>query len=289
MCLFLLKISFNQFNPVLKITTFLLVMMLVATSSIAHAEDVINDRFKISLGGYSLVRSDTTMSLSDPDLGAGLSISPEDTLGLETKQTVLRLDGHYRFTKEHGLTFSIYSLRSDGNKTLETEFEWLDENGDTITVPVGANVDTSFDYDIFKVGYLWSFYHTDKIEVAFGAGLHLTRIAVSLDTDTTSSGVDAKDTSTSLPLPVVSLGFVYNVTPKFSWHIRSELFALKFEEWDGLYTDNQLGMEYRAFKNVGLGIGLGSSALKVTRETGEEKFIFDNRITGVLIYAAAYF
>ena len=289
MCSYLLKISFNEFNPVLKIITFLLVIMLVTTTSIAHAEAVVSDKFKIALGGYTLIRSDTTMSLTEPNLGAGISISPEDTLGLETKQTVLRLDGHYRFTKKHALTYSIYSLRSQGNKTLETEFEWLDENGDTITVPVGANVDTSFDYDIFKVGYLWSFYHTDKIEVAFGAGLHLTRIAVSLDTDTTSSGVDAKDTSTSLPLPVVSLGFVYNVTPKFSWHIRSELFALKFEEWDGLYTDNQLGMEYRAFKNVGLGIGLGSSALKVTRETGEEKFIFDNRITGVLIYAAAYF
>ena len=289
MCSFLLKISFNKFNPVLKITTFLLVIMLVATTSIAHAEAVVSDKVKIALGGYMLVRNDTTMSLTDPNLGAGISISPEDTLGLESKQTVLRLDGYYRFTKEHALTYSIYSLSSQGNKTLEIEFEWLDENGDTITIPVGANVDTSFDFDIFKVGYLWSFYHTDKIEVAFGAGLHLTRVAIGLRTDTTSSGIDAKDTSTSLPLPVVSLGLIYNVTAKFSWHIRSELFALKFEEWEGLYTDIQLGMEYRAFKNVGLGIGLGSNSLKVTSETSEEKFIFDNRITGVLIYVSAYF
>jgi len=199
------------------------------------------------------------------------------------------VDGYYRFTKEHALSYSVYSLRSQGNKTLEAEFEWLDENGDTITVPVGASVDTSLDYDIFKLGYLWSFYHTDKIEVAFGAGLHMTRIAIGLQTDTTSTGADAKDTSTSLPLPVVSLGLIYSVTPKFSWYIKSELFALKFDEWDGLYTDAQLGMEYRAFENVGLGIGLGSNALKVTRETSEEKFVFDNRITGVLIYASAYF
>lgn len=286
---FVLNRSFNQLYSILKRITSLSVITLVTTTSIVHAEEVVADRFKIALGGYTLVRNDTTMSLTEPTLGVGISIDPEDTLGLETKQTVLRLDGHYRFTKEHGLTYSVYSLKSDGNKTIEAEFEWLDENGDTIIIPVGANVDTSLDYDIFKVGYLWSFYHTDKIEVSFGAGLHMTRIAIGMQAEATGTDLNAADASTSLPLPVVSLGLIYNVTPKFSWHVRSELFALNFEEWDGIYTDTQLGMEYRAFKNVGLGIGLGSNSLKVTKENSKEKFTFNNRITGVLINAAAYF
>lgn len=287
--MFYLEKIFNQFNSILKKIAFLLVALLLTTSSIAHAKEAIDDRFKIALGGYTLVRDDTTISLTEPTLGVGISIDPENTLGLETKQTVLRLDGHYRFTKEHALTYSIYSLSSTGNKLLETEFEWLDEDGNTITIPVGANVDTSLDYDIFKLGYLWSFYHSDKIEVAFGAGLHMTRVAIVLSAVSTGTDLNAKDTSTSLPLPVVSLGMIYNVTPKFSWHMKSELFALKFEEWDGIYTDTQIGIEYRAFNNVGLGIGLGSNSLKVTKETSEEKFIFDNRISGVLVYAAAYF
>jgi len=263
--------------------------VLIVNTGDIHAKEVIPDRLKIALGGYTVIRSDTTMSLTEPNLGAGISISPEDTLGLESKQTVLRLDGYYRFTKEHALTFSVYSLRSDGNKTLETEFDWLDEDGNSITVPVGASVDTSFDYDIYKLGYLWSFYHTDKIEMAFGAGLHVTRVAIGLRAESTGTDLSARDVSTSLPLPVLSLGLIYSVTPKFSWHITSEAFALQFEEWDGIYTDNELGMEYRAFKNVGLGVALSSNALKVTKKDSEEKFTFDNRISGVLIYAAAYF
>ena len=47
-------------------------------------------------------------------------------------------------------------------------------------------------------------------------------------------------------------------------------------------------MEYRAFKNIGLGIGLDSDFLKITQDASDHKFRFDNRITGVLIYAAAY-
>ena len=232
---------------------FLLPIMLLATTNLAHAGEAVPDKFKIALGGYTLVRYDSAMSLTDPDLGAGISISPEDTLGLETTQTVLRLTGHYRFTKKHALTYSWYSISTDGNKSLEEEFDWLDENGDTITIPVGARVDTSLDYDIFKVGYLWSFHHTDKVELSAGAGLHLTRIAVGMNAETTSSGINTQDVSTSVPLPVVSFNLSYNVTPKFSWGLRAEAFALKFDEWDGIYTDAQLGMEYRAFKNVGLG------------------------------------
>jgi len=263
--------------------------MLVATTSLAHAGEAVPDKFNIALGGYTLVRYDSTMSLTEPELGAGISISPEDTLGLDTTQTVLRLTGYYRFTKKHALTYSWYSISTDGNKLVEEEFDWLDGNGDAIIIPIGARVETSLDYDIYKVGYLWSFHHTDKVELSAGAGLHLTRIAIGMHAETTSSPLNTQDVSTTVPLPVVTFSLTYNVTPKFSWGLRAEAFALKFEEWDGIYTDSSLTMEYRAFKNVGLGIGLNTNSFKVTEDTSEYKFIFDNRISGVLIYAAAYF
>lgn len=281
--------SFNRFYFIPKKSFFLLVMMCMASINQAAAEDVVPDKFRIALGGYSLLRYDSTMSLTDRGIGAGISISPEDTLGLKTEQTVLRVNGLYRFTKQHALTFSWYRISSDGNKSLEEQIDWVDENGDAITIPLGARVDSTFDYDIYKLGYLWSFYHTDKVELAAGAGLHITRVAIGLRADTTSSGVEAKDISTSLPLPVLSFSFTYRVTPKFAWYLKSEAFALSFDDWDGVYTDNTLGMEYRAFKNVGLGIGLGSNALSLSENTSDYKFSFDNRITGLLVYAAAYF
>lgn len=266
-----------------------LVLSFMAAFNFAHAEEVIPDKFRISLGGFTVVRYDSVMSLTEPNLGAGISISPEDTLGLNTEQSVLRLDGYYRFTRTHALSYSWYSISSDGNKTIEEEFDWIDENGDAITVPVGAKVDTSLDYDIFKLSYLWSFYHTDKVVMSAGVGLHMTRIAIGLRTDTTSTGVGAKDVNTTLPLPVVSFSIIYHVTPKFSWHFKQEFFALHYGKWDGTYTDSTLGIEYRVFENVGLGIALASNSLKLTEKEDDYKFSYDNRITGVLINAAAYF
>jgi hypothetical protein len=271
-----------------KINIFMALILLACFSAVV-AEDKVPDKFKIALGGYSVIRYDSAMSLTERNLGAGISISPEDTLGIDNKQTVLRLDGYYRFSKEHALSYSWYSISSKGIKTIDKEFEWLDSNGDLITVPIGAEVDTDFEYDIYKIGYLWSFYHTNKVELVAGAGLHMTRISVALRSDTTSSGVDTKDVTTSVPLPVLSFGLSYKVTPKLHWFIRAEAFALAFEDWDGLYTDSNLGLEYRIFKNVGLGVGVGSNSLNVTENTNDYKFSFDNRITGVTLDLAFYF
>ena len=267
----------------------LLAALFMCVNNYAQAEDVIPDRFRIALGAFSVLRYDSIMSLSDPDLGAGISITPEDTLGLQTEQSVLRLDGYYRFNKVHGLTYSWYKISSDGNKTIEEEFDWIDENGDPITIPVGAKANTSLNYDIFKLGYLWSFHHTNKVEMSAGAGLHMTRIAINLQTDTTSTGAEAKDVDTTLPLPVISFSIIYHVTPKFAWHFKQEFFALQFDKWDGNYTDSTFGIEYRAFEKVGLGIALSSNSLKLTEKENDYKFNYDNRITGIMINAAAYF
>lgn len=278
----------NAYGVIRRCACVLLTVLLVSFNHV-RADDSVPDKFNISIGGYSVFRTDAALSLTDPDLGAGISISPEDTLGLDTEQTVLRLTGYYRFTKEHALNYSWYRITSQGDKILSEEFQWLDENGNQITIPVGAKVNSSLDYNIFKVGYLWSFHHSDKVEMAVGAGLHLTRIAFDLTTDSTGSGAGEQDVSLTVPLPVVSFAINYAVTPKFHWIIKGEAFALKFEDWNGIYTDMTLAMEHRTFKNVGLGIGLGSNSLNVTEETSEHKFVFNNQITGVLIYAAAYF
>lgn len=279
----------NRFNSLRKQAFILLAAMPLVVINPVQAEEEVPDKFRIALGGYTLVRYESIVSLTDANLGAGISISPEDTLGLDTKQSVIRLDGYYRFTKTHALTYSWYKINSDGSKSLEEDIDWVDENGDPITIPVGADVKTSLDYDIFKLGYLYSFYHTDKINVSVGAGLHMTRIAFGLQASATGTGVEAKDIDTTLPLPVLTLSLIYHVTPKFSWHVKSQFFALQFEKWEGSYTDTTLGMEYRVFKNVGLGIALAGNTLKVIEDTSDYKFNYENRIVGVLVNAAAYF
>ena len=264
-------------------------LLLIPNLTQAEEEKVV-DKFRIALGGYTIPSMDSTVSLTDADLGAGVSVSPQDTLGLESQYTVLRLDGHYRFNNKHALTYSWYSIRSSGDKTLEEEFAWTDPDGNTVTIPIGARAQTNLDYDIFKLGYLWSFYHSKKVELSAGAGLHITKVAIGLTADITEppdSGV--ADVDTTVPLPVLSFVLSYHVNPKFHWYLKSEAFALAFDDWEGTYTDGTLGIEYRFWKHVGIGAGLASNSLQITEKTGEYKFQYTNRISGLLFYVAGYF
>jgi hypothetical protein len=266
------------------------VIPLLAMTSQVQAEPAELDKFRLAIGGYALARYDSSISLTDPDLGAGISISPQDTLGIDIENTVLRIEGYYRFHPKHALLFSWYSINSTGSKIIEEEFDWEDDDGNTVTVPVGAQVFSILDYEIFKLGYLWSFHHTDKIELGVGAGLHFTSLSMELDaSSTTPPSQSLQDAKTTVPLPVFSLVLKYNVTPKFHWYLKSEAFLLKFDNWTGSYRDTTLGMEYRAWKNVALGAGLSSNSLEIEEDDPDHILNFTNSISGGLLYVATYF
>ncbi len=247
-------------------------------------------KFKISLGGYSLFRFDSSISVTEPNLGAGIAIDPGDALGIDGEQSVVRLDGRYRFNDKHSLTFSWYKLSSVASKSIEDELTWVDKDGNEIVIPVGASVATDFIFDILKVGYLWSFYQTDKVELAVGGGLHFTKIKLALQAETVASGLfETEDVGVTVPLPVLSFGLKYNVTQRISWYIKSEVFAIKFDTWEGNYTDNTLGFEYRIWKHIGLGVGLGGNALGITQDAEKYTLGYDNQISGVMFFISGYY
>ena len=271
------------------ITVFLVLCSLFAMTFQAYAEETTPDKFRFAFGGYALVRFDTTISLTAADSGLGASFNPVETLGMNVENQVLRIDGYYRFKPKHALTYSWYSINSDGNRTIDETFEWVDEDGNTITVPVGAQVVSNMGYDIYKLGYLWSFHHTDKVEMGVGAGLHITRLALGLDVDTTTGPISTEDVDTTVPLPVVSFVVNYKINPKWAWFIKTELFALKFDKWAGSYRDVTFGVEYRAWKNVALGAGISSNNLELEEDEEDYDLNYNQTIAGGLLYVATYF
>jgi len=265
-------------------------LLAIFVSAAAGAQEPAPDKFRLAIGGFSTSRVDSTLSLTGSDAGLGASISPRDTLGLEVESTVLRIEGYYRFNDEHTLTYAWYNLKSIGNKQLEEEFDWVDEDGNSITIPVGAKVNTRIKTEIFKLGYLWSFYRSDKMEVAVGGGLHTTRLAVGLDASLTNppdSSVMSVDST--LPLPVLSLAMNYRVTPKFGWYLKTEAFSLAFDKYTGTYRDTLAGLEYRAWRQVGLGAALSFNSLNLEEDDSKSKLKYGATQTGLLFYLATYF
>ena len=260
-------------------------VMLGTSPAMAQEED----KFYISAGAYSVLRYESAVSLTETNLGAGISISPRDTLGLDGEQTVFRLDGLYRFNARHAMTFSWFRINSDASKALADDIEWVDENGDTVIIPTGTSVNSSLGYDIYKLGYLWSFYRSDKVELAAGAGLHMAEVRFGLDVDSAIIGSELRTAKSNLPMPVLSFMLDYNVTPRFDWFLKTQLFALDLGEWRGVYSDIELGMKYQLFEHIGIGAGIGSNGLDVVREYDDSRFEYENRVAGLHFFVSANF
>lgn len=260
--------------------------VMLGTSPAMAQED---DKFYISAGAYSVLRYESAVSLTETNLGAGISISPRDTLGLDGEQTVFRLDGLYRFNARHAMTFSWFRINSDASKALADDIEWVDENGDTVIIPTGTSVNSSLGYDIYKLGYLWSFYRSDKVELAAGAGLHMAEVRFGLDVESAIIGSELRTAKSNLPMPVLSFMLDYNVTPRFDWFLRTQLFALDLGEWRGVYSDIELGVKYQLFEHIGIGAGIGSNGLDVVRDYDDSRFEYENRVAGLHFFVSANF
>jgi hypothetical protein len=245
------------------------------------------DQFRITAGGYAITRFDATTSLTTSNAGVGILIDPEVAFGLDLEQTVARVDGYWRFNERHALSWAVFSINTIASRTARRDFPWLNEQGNVIIVPAGSGLRSEFDYEVLKVGYRWSYYHTDEVELWAGLGLHTTRVKIDLRSDL--PGVNPEKVDTTAPLPVVAVGVEYNITPRLSWGYRSEFFTLSDGDYDVNYTDSALSLNYRVGDAFAVGLGLGSSAFRLKEDDNRERLRFESQLTGLFLNASYHF
>ena len=69
------------------------------------AQPDLDDRFSVSLGAFITTR-DTDTRLDSNTLGKGTTINLEEDLGLDTSDSVFRLDSHYRCSPPGSISVS---------------------------------------------------------------------------------------------------------------------------------------------------------------------------------------
>jgi len=248
----------------------------------AQADELTNviegDRFHIALGGYLVTNSDTEISLKTPSL-IGIAINTSDDLGMDNRTNVARIDSYYRFTPAHALEFTWYDIRRRGNKTLTRELEW---NGEIF--PLGAQVNSQLDTEIFKLSYNYSFYHNEKVELGIGGGLHIMQIRTGLAGQTNDGSSGDFSTSLTAPLPVVSTRLRYRITPKFSFNISLDFFRLAFDNYSGSFNDLDFRLLYQVTKHVGIGGGLNSNNLNLTQNKNGYVLDINNDVAGATLF-----
>lgn len=251
---------------------------------VAAAEDrnlAFDDKFMFRISSYYVRDADTDIAVADPDTGIGAAYSFSDNFGGEDSVRIPRIDAYYRFNDKHRIDFSAFQIDRSGKEVLLLEVE-LEED----TFSAGDTISTDIRYELFKVGYGYSFYRSDQVELSFTAGLNITTYEFEYELEDGDKG----DTSDATgPLPMFGLTVSYAITPKLSVHFLAESFYIEIDDsYEGSFTTNELHLEYRFNRYFSLGAGLTRFSTDLDADEDDWKGSISDSHRGGMIYAAFY-
>jgi hypothetical protein len=240
----------------------------------------------VKFGGYA-ASFDSTVAFG-LNKAAGITFNAEQLFDLDSSLTVFRVDAMYRPGKSlrHQVDFTYASYHRDGSATLNEE---ITINGNTY--PVGAKVESLFNFDIIRGTYSYALLQDERMRIALGLGVYAVPLEYGLEVKTTSgrSSVDGADTT--LPLPAIALRGEFQLIPKLFLNANVDAMYLEISDFKGSLLDVGIALEYRPWKHVGFGLGYSSMAVSVEAEGDSSKYPgadfvggVDVRFSGLMLY-----
>lgn len=248
------------------------VLMLLATNVFADSHD--DERLSISLGLFVTER-DTETQL-DGTISSGTPLDLEDDLGLDTSDSVFRVDGYLRFSERHRIDFSVFDLSRSSSKQIDRGIQWGDE-----FYTISATIDTDFDLAIYKAAYTYSFMRRENGYLGGSIGVYVADTKVSL---VEQSLGQAEVGDITAPLPVIGLRGEYEFADRWKFRASGEFFFVEYEDIDGSLVDLYAGVDYEVLDYMSIGLGINSVALDVDALDSEFQGSLDWSYTGGLIF-----
>jgi hypothetical protein len=239
------------------------------------------DKFMFRLAAYSIQDAETDFTILSED-GFGTGLGYTDDLGGDNDDTVPRLDIYYRLNDRHRIDFTHFKFERDGRKRLEIEVEIEDE-----IYSVGETVVSSISYELFKVGYAYTFYHSPQVELGVTTGLNVTTYEFDFELEDGSSESKSKATA---PLPMFGLKMSFAINSRWSLHYLSEIFFIEIgDSFEGVFLNNELNLEYRFENSFALGLGVTRHSIDVSSDDDDLQGEINDSAKGVLIFTSYYF
>lgn len=262
----------------------------VAADEAGVALDIPWEKGSVSFGGFvAAFDSSVTFGVNN----FGVNVNAEELLKLDSTLTVLRLGALYRpgKSRRHQIDVSWAAYHRDGHATLDREIEIGDE-----TLPVGADVDTVFNFDIIRGTYSYALLQDDRMRIGLGLGMYVVPVRFSLDSQTSSGRTSVEGTDTTLPLPVLALRSEFLLVKKLYLTASVDAMYLEVSGFRGSILDANVGVEYRPWKHWGFGVALNALSVDVEGQRSNSDypgatFVGDIgvRYTGLVLYGKALF
>lgn len=233
--------------------------------------------FSVSLGAFFTDRDSNTRIDADAT-ETGSDVDLEDDLGFDKSDTVFRLDAYWRFADRHRIDISAFDLSRDAVKVIDRDIQI----GDTI-YEVNTEIDASFDLNIYKAAYTWSFLKREAGFLGLSGGLYVADAGARFS-GSGPLGVQFQSRDITAPLPVVGLRGEYHLSERWLLRGSAELFAFEYNDFDGALYDVFAGLDYSFNDTVALGLGVNSVQFDLDFDDDQFTGNLDWAYAGAMLY-----
>jgi hypothetical protein len=204
-------------------------------------------------------------------------------IALEDRYASLHLRYRWRFTERWSLDVSAQRYKSDGNRSLQADFNWGGE-----VIPAGADLDAEFTVDTYIADVLYSVIRNDRFELALGGGVHAfdTSTDFKAEVSVGEQQLELRSASSTLlaPLPNLRARAVYALHP--NWTVGATLgwLSASIDDYSGSFTYLSLNADYRFGSRFGIGVGYQFTSADIEQKTDSKRVRFDMGFDGPSIF-----
>ncbi len=274
-------------NLTLRTLTSLVLVLLVQA---AHADKPrFGDTLTVSVGGMNH-RGKATLAVTRPD--APVDKLTFQDLGLSDETEVFWGDFSWQFAERWKFRLNYSSFDAKGQQIQSTGGNW-----DGLEWAVGARLSTDFEMELYIADLTWDFLKTEKGHLGVGLGLHAVDLDLALVLEVGGSvgdeegyvPVDGDANSLVAPLPNLSLSGGYLIGEKVYLHGSLGYFSLEYDKYDGTLFSARGAVEWRPWKNVGLGAAYQYVELDLEVDQNSKQEFYDFEFYGPVLFLSVGF
>ena len=182
----------------------------------------------------------------------------------------------WRFSKNYSVNAEYFSVNTSKTVQLDETIEWNDK-----TYEVDTEVTGGYKFALYRIFFGRVISRGDKHEFGGGLGFHTVSVRGYIEGEATVNGTSGSFTrssaSVTLPLPNIGLWYFWAPDQKWAFTGKVDWFGVNISNFSGKLWGLTPGINYQAFKNVGVAVEYRYLTLKadVDKESWKGNFGMD--------------
>ena len=237
---------------------------------------ILTNKFLLGAGLFSPLNKVVLGVDGELDTDQKDDIQFDERFQLDGVQQSFTLNFIWRFSKNYSVSAEYFSVNTSKTVTLDETVEWNDK-----TYEVGAEVTGGYKFALYRIFFGRVISRGDKHEFGGGLGFHTVSVRGYIEGEATVNGTSGSFTrssaSVTLPLPNIGLWYFWAPDQKWAFTGKVDWFGVNISNFSGKLWGLTPGINYQAFKNVGVAVEYRYLTLKadVDKESWKGNFGMD--------------